>query len=38
MVKKNGEIGHLFECAAVQYPDPGQCAAEWINPPKKGNK
>lgn len=37
-MKKDGGVGHLFECAAVRYPDPGQCEAIWLNPPTKGKK
>ncbi|MGW3992187.1 hypothetical protein ACWEF6_01745 [Amycolatopsis sp. NPDC004772] len=36
--KKNGELGHLWECTAAEYPDPAQCDAVWINPPTKGKK
>ncbi|WP_446681596.1 hypothetical protein [Amycolatopsis halotolerans] len=38
VVKKAGGVSHLFECVAVRYPDPRQCDASWINPPKKGTK
>lgn len=32
-MKKSGQVGHLFECVAVKYPEPGQCPAQWINKP-----
>jgi hypothetical protein len=36
VMKKDGSTGHLFECAAVQHPEPGACPTKWINEPKKG--
>lgn len=31
ILKHDGTISYLWECAAKTYPDPEQCPAEWIN-------